>query len=107
MFFFVTRSFGPASEHNDVGTTDVHRVVEPVLRWGPTDPQAAPYKSLSVENSDIVQISLLQLTANFILGFLDVFNFEVEATMDDQVCPNQDGAMPLSGAWRRPRSGWC
>ena len=48
MFFFVTRSFGPASEHNYVGATDVHSMVKAMLRWGATDPKSAPNKSFCV-----------------------------------------------------------
>lgn len=36
MLLFMPRGFGPTTEHNDVRATDVHCVVESVLRWAAT-----------------------------------------------------------------------
>lgn len=74
-----------------------------MLRWRATDSQAGPDVALSVQDSDIVQVALLQSsTLMQATSFLHLFFVKPEATVHDQVRPNQNGAVTLSWRWRRP-----
>lgn len=55
-----TRGLRPAAEQDDVRAGDIHGVVESVLRWGARDTQSRPDKGLSVQHTDVVQVTLLE-----------------------------------------------
>ena len=78
-------------------------MVKPVLGRAPTNSQAGPNEGLCVEDSDIVEIALLEGAADTAHVCLNVIIVKGEATMNHQVGANQDRAMTLSwaGSWAR------
>lgn len=73
-----------------------------VLGRGSTHSEPSPNVRLRVQHSDIVQVALLESgTLVVTAGTLHLLLIEPEATVDDEVGANQDGAMSLSGAGSR------
>jgi len=90
----------PATEHDDITAGDVHSVTESVLWWRSTDPESGPNVGLSVQNSNVIQIALLESGTLTFTSFFHLVFIVIETTMDYQVSSDQDGAMTLSGAGR-------
>ena len=76
-----------------------------MLRRCTTDSEASPDERLRVENSDIVEIALLQRSTLLArTSSLHVLLIEPETTMDDEVRANQNGTVALAWARRWTRS---
>jgi len=96
VLLFVSRSLGPPSEHDDVGSADVHCVIKPVFRRSAAHSQSRPHKRFGIENSDVVEVSLLESSPNLVLGFLNFVSFELEASVNYKVGPDENRSVAFS-----------
>ena len=100
-----TGGLGPAAEHDDIGTGDVHGVTESVLGRRARDSETSPDVSLSVEDTDVVEIAFLESSALVVAtSALHTFIVEPETTVDDEVRADQNGAVTLTGRRSGTRS---
>lgn len=65
-------------------------MVESVLRRRARDTETRPDKGFGVKDSDVVQVALLEGSADSTNVLLHVLIVEVEATMNDKVSSDQD-----------------
>lgn len=96
LFSSCARVDGPPSEEDNIRPADISSVPITRERWSPRHSHPGPLVFLSVQNADIVQVTGLQLSplpeACIFLGVL----VKIEAPLDDHVCSNLNGCMPLS-----------
>lgn len=102
VLLFVSGSLGPATEHDDVGSADVHRVVKPVFWRSAAYSQSGPHKRFGVKHSDIVEVSLLESSPDLVLGFLNFVSFELEASVNHKIGSDENRSVAFSGTWRWP-----
>ena len=77
-------------------------MTESVLGWRPTHSESCPDERLSVKHSNVVKIALLERCA--LLATTRAFHvllIEVEASVNDQVRSDKDGAVTLPWRWSR------
>ena len=80
-------------------------MAKPVLGRSAADTETSPDVSFSIENSDVIQVALLESCALLAAASTPhMLLVEVETTVDDQVGADKDGTVTFPGAWGWSRS---
>jgi hypothetical protein len=75
------------------------------LRWSSTDSQSTPHKCLSIQNSEIIEITASELTALIKACLLLSLFIEEETSLDDHIVADLDCHMTLSRTRGGPDAG--
>jgi len=94
----------PAAEHDDIAAGDIHAVSESMLWWSSADSQTRPLVVLSVQNPNVIQVALSKSSALILSSLLHIFFVIPEASVDHQICSDQDSAMAFPRAGSRARA---
>ena len=94
----------PAAEEDDIGAGDGGRVAIPGVRRRARHPEPRPDEGLGIQNPEVVEVALLQHGPLVEPRLFVRLLFEEEPALDQEVRPDLDRGMALSGRGRGPRA---